>query len=205
MSAARARLVTALDATARSKVPDIAAHAQAMFDCWMEEQGENRQPEDIAACRAAFFEALSDVEAAVAPPVVRAMAVEPEPEPEPMPEPEPEFALPMIPSFFVFFDFDSSALDAKAQAAVDWAAGQILSREPSRVFVAGHTDTAGSAEYNQALSERRANAIAAALQVAGVDGAILVVTASGESELRVNTGDGVPERGNRYVQITLIP
>ena len=55
LSSTRDRLTDALDASGRTKAPGSAAHAQVMFDCWVEQQEENIQPEDIAACRAAFF------------------------------------------------------------------------------------------------------------------------------------------------------
>ena len=46
ITSARARLVTALDASGRTKLPDQAGRAQVMFDCWVEEQAENRQPDN---------------------------------------------------------------------------------------------------------------------------------------------------------------
>ena len=41
LSNARERLVSALDASGRTKVPGSAAHAQGMFDCWVKEQHKN--------------------------------------------------------------------------------------------------------------------------------------------------------------------
>ncbi len=56
---ARNRLTAALIRSGRKKAPKDAAHAQVMFDCWMEEQEENHQPKDIAKCRAAFEKSLA--------------------------------------------------------------------------------------------------------------------------------------------------
>ncbi len=42
----------------RAKEPELAARAQAMFDCWVEQQEENWQNEHIDACRGEFFEVL---------------------------------------------------------------------------------------------------------------------------------------------------
>ncbi len=67
LSYARERLTTALDASGRSKAPRSAALAQVMFDCWVEEQEENIQPEDIEACRSVFWSALKAVEDALRP------------------------------------------------------------------------------------------------------------------------------------------
>ena len=83
LTSARSRLLAAFDATARTKIPDQAARAQVMFDCWMQEQEENYQPADIARCRSAFETAMAAVEDALRPPVAE-IAPEPEPEPEPV-------------------------------------------------------------------------------------------------------------------------
>ena len=80
---ARASLVKALTSGARQKVPDDAARAQAMFDCWMQEQEENFQPDDIAACRDGFLDAVAQLEEE---PKVAA-APEPAPAPATLPGP----------------------------------------------------------------------------------------------------------------------
>lgn len=66
LSAARERLVRALKDGARATTPVAAAKAQAGFDCWMQEQEEGHQPDDIAACRDAFETAMSEVERGLA-------------------------------------------------------------------------------------------------------------------------------------------
>src|SRR6476620_8261347 len=56
----------------------------------------------------------------------------------------------------VFFDYDSSEVDATGQAALD-ANAAVLKRYPSwTVTIEGHCDERGTAEYNLALGERRA-------------------------------------------------
>ena len=88
LSEARRILIEALDGGGRTKVPDLAAKAQTSFDCWMQEQEENRQPEDIAGCKNDFWMAMNALQEALKP-----MAeAEPEPEPAPAPMPEPEAA-----------------------------------------------------------------------------------------------------------------
>lgn len=57
------RLVTALAAGAGDRHPEVAATAQAKFDCWMEQQEENHQPDDIASCRKEFEDAMSQIAA----------------------------------------------------------------------------------------------------------------------------------------------
>lgn len=55
------RLMSALDSGARDRVPALAAKAQASFDCWMEQQEENHQPDDIAACRKTFDDTMAQI------------------------------------------------------------------------------------------------------------------------------------------------
>ena len=223
MAAARQRLVVALVANGRKTVPELAAHVQMLFDCWVEEQEENIQPKDIAACRAEFLDGVAQIEKSLPPkPAARpapkpmpAPMPAPEPIPEPMPAPmpmpapepipEPEPALPPEPlSFFILFDFDSTVLDARARQAVNWAAERVARSSPSRVVVSGHADRAGADAYNVALSERRAKVVAAALAKAGVPSGIITTSGVGEDMPRVKTPDGQRERENRYARITLI-
>ena len=72
-----------------------------------------------------------------------------------------------------FFDLDSDALREDARAALD-ANAKILRDNPAvSVTVEGHCDERGTAEYNQALGERRANAARDYLVNAGIDGSRL--------------------------------
>jgi len=82
----------------------------------------------------------------------------------------------------VNFDFDKSTLRPDAVAILGEAV-EILKRYPElKVEVAGHTDAVGSDEYNQKLSERRAQAVYDYLTSNGVDAARLIgPTGYGES------------------------
>ena len=57
-----------------------------------------------------------------------------------------------------YFDFDSSELSREARAAIDAHIALMLSNRAS-ARLEGHTDERGSRAYNQALGERRANAV----------------------------------------------
>ena len=199
LTSARFRLMAALDATARKKSPDQAAHAQVMFDCWMQEQEENFQPDDIARCRSAFEIAMARVEDALRPPPV----AEPKPEPEPVVEAEPVVEEPMPGPFLVFFDFDKADLTPDNQAILGAAARAARDRGAARVVVIGHADRSGPADYNMDLSNSRAAAVKEELQRLGVGSAFLGVYGRGESEPLVPTDDGVREPQNRRAEISL--
>ncbi len=93
----------------------------------------------------------------------------PPPAPAPTPAPPPAPAPITIDLNGVNFDFDKSTLRPDALAILGEAT-EILKRYPDlRVEVAGHTDSVGTAAYNQGLSERRAKAVYDYLTSNGID------------------------------------
>ncbi len=169
------------------------ARAQAKFDCWLQEQEENTQPEDIAKCRAEFEESMAAL-------MAKAM-----PAPEPAPAPAPAPAMKMEPrTFVVYFDHDSAMIDQLANVAIANALKEAKATSPKLVLVGGHADTTGNVVYNNALSQRRALAVAKVLMDGGLTAKKMVQTAMfGEDFNAVKTGDNVNNRGNRRVEITL--
>ena len=77
----------------------------------------------------------------------------------------------------------------------------------SLVDVYGFTDTTGSSELNQRLSDQRAQAVSDYIAARGVSRARLETRGYGESYdyLRVKTADGVDEPLNRRVEIKIVP
>ena len=63
----------------------------------------------------------------------------------------------------ILFDFDQATLRPESADALKEIAVLLKSQPDLRLLVVGHTDTAGSFEYNRALSERRAKAVVATL------------------------------------------
>ena len=72
-----------------------------------------------------------------------------------------------------------------------------------RVVVTGHTDTVGSDTYNQALSERRANAVKDEMVGQGMDGSTIAIEGKSFHDPLVPTGPGVREPQNRRAVIDL--
>ncbi|MEI6204799.1 MAG: OmpA family protein, partial [Enhydrobacter sp.] len=75
----------------------------------------------------------------------------------------PAAAPPPVRNFLVFFDFDKSTLTPRALDIVKEAARVAKAGQSAKVTCTGHTDTAGPASYNLALSLRRANTVKDAL------------------------------------------
>ncbi len=187
---ARDRLVKVLAGGAAQRKPRDAARAQVMFDCWMQEQEENFQPDDIEQCRSEFKIALAKIEEK--PP---ARQVYRSPAPPPAPEPPR--------NFIVFFDFDQSVITAEAAAILRDAANTARTRAPVRIVTTGHADRSGTTSYNRALSERRAIAVRTQLQQNGIDPSTVSTFARGETDPLVATPDGVREPQNRRVELVL--
>jgi outer membrane protein OmpA-like peptidoglycan-associated protein len=99
------------------------------------------------------------------------------------------------------FDSGSTTVDAKATSTIKYFVEYCRPISKYRVALTGHTDTAGSAAYNMALSLRRAEVVKQALVREGVPAEIIVAAGRGETQLLVQTGDGVKEPQNRRVEL----
>ena len=71
----------------------------------------------------------------------------------------------------------------------------------TRIQVNGYKNTSGRADYNRALSLRRADKVAGELVPDGVPREGIVIRGYGETHLLVLTADGVREPQNRRVEI----
>ena len=98
---------------------------------------------------------------------------------------------------------DRSNLSDQALNTIRQAAGAYKTKGSARITATGHTDTSGPANYNMALSLRRANAVKDALVRDGVPATAISVVGKGETDLLVPTGDGVREPQNRRVVIDI--
>lgn len=105
--------------------------------------------------------------------------------------------------FVVHFPLNKATLDQQALSVISAAAQEFQRSGSARISVRGHTDTSGSASYNQALSERREQAVANELIRLGVPTTAITSEALGENDLAVATPDGVPEAANRRVEIAV--
>lgn len=194
------KLLEALDLrNNRQRKPAVAARAQAMYDCWVQEEHEDvwwrgapmYQPEDIARCKNAFLAAYEEL---------------------------------LRETNDINFRFDRPRSVATASRADLWPGGveqQSGADAPSgvesldslisamrvsegiRVVLKGHTDTVGPVSYNQLLSERRARFIASELGKNDIGEERVRFFGVGERELKVDTGDNVRQVQNRRVSYEL--
>ncbi len=111
-----------------------------------------------------------------------------------------------VPAVSITVRFPSGSADLTPEAERQLAAlGQALSSQALasyRFRIEGHTDTVGSVELNQMLSERRAAAVRDHLtRRYGIDPARLESIGFGKKQLLVSTPDQTPEPRNRRVQV----
>jgi OmpA-OmpF porin, OOP family len=129
---------------------------------------------------------------------------------QPPPAPPPAAPAPAVApapaiarTYLVFFDWNRADLTGRAREIIGEAAQNARRANSTRIEVAGHADRSGTPQYNQRLSQRRAEAVASELVARGVSRGDIGVTAYGESRPLVQTADGVREPQNRRVEIVL--
>jgi OmpA-OmpF porin, OOP family len=125
------------------------------------------------------------------------------PPPPAAPPPAPPAPPPPPPHqvYLVFFDWDKYNITPEGMQILEAAAAHWKAGGAVQIQVTGYTDLSGSAGYNQRLSERRANAVAVALQRLGVPRSDMIVAGRGMNDPRVPTPLGVREPQNRRVEI----
>lgn len=103
----------------------------------------------------------------------------------------------------VTFDTGSAQLKPEAMNALVKLASTMKDYNSTVIHVVGHTDTVGSPQNNQGLSERRAASVSSYLARQGVPVQRIREEGRGERELLVRTGDEVGEPRNRRVDIVI--
>lgn len=104
----------------------------------------------------------------------------------------------------VTFAFDSDRITADERGTLNEAV-EILRRNPDlRVEIAGHTDSVGSAEYNQGLSERRARSVVEFLVNSGVDRGRMRARGYGQAEPIADNATDAGRAQNRRVELRVL-
>lgn len=179
LTEARAKMMDLFEKGARLEVPVAAADTQVAFDCWMQEQEENVQPADIAACREAFFAGLDNIGHYYASRVITPT------------------------TFTVYFDSGRSNIDDKDLASLGLATAMLEKFPNAKAAVSGHTDSVGNPKANLQLSQDRTENVLKTLQSLGVAAERMSAQSDGEDKPAVKTADNVDEQANRRVEIHL--
>ena len=101
----------------------------------------------------------------------------------------------------VLFDFNSAALRSASRASIREMAS-VFDKYPNTIIsVQGHTDSIGTASYNQRLSVRRADAVGDYLQTLGVNNNRIETLGFGESQPKASNSTASGRQENRRVEI----
>jgi outer membrane protein OmpA-like peptidoglycan-associated protein len=103
------------------------------------------------------------------------------------------------------FASDSAELNAAFGGVLDAVAVVLKKYDKTVIEVAGHTDSTGSREHNQALSERRAAVVAAYLETRGIHKSRIVSVGAGETRPVASNSSADGRAKNRRVELTLSP
>lgn len=187
----RRRVVALVNGPAREDYTAEVAHAQVLFDCWVEQVDEQWIAEGDPVCADQFEREMADIESKIL------------------------LAKPAIPSegnskkkmasieaeHTIFFGFDLAELGERGKAVIDDVTNMVKRMAGYSINVDGYTDTAGPAIYNQMLSKKRADNVAEALVEHGADASKITTRGHGETGLLIETDDEVIEKKNRRVEI----
>jgi outer membrane protein OmpA-like peptidoglycan-associated protein len=102
------------------------------------------------------------------------------------------------------FEFDKAELRPTDRELLSRIAGVLLSSRDYSISVNGHTDDVGSDEYNQTLSERRAQAVRDYLVEAGLSPEILTVVGHGKARPLVEGTSDAARARNRRVELGIV-
>jgi outer membrane protein OmpA-like peptidoglycan-associated protein len=103
----------------------------------------------------------------------------------------------------LLFDFDSDRVRSESAANLKNLATSLDQYPNNDLLIVGHTDATGTDSYNQALSERRANAAASYLRSQGVAAGRLRTSGRGEAEPIATNDTEAGQQANRRVEIAI--
>ncbi|BBP46889.1 hypothetical protein THMIRHAS_22620 [Thiosulfatimonas sediminis] len=138
-----------------------------------------------------------------------APVAKPLPEIKPMPKPVvapvvKPMAINAPMHFQGFFDTNKTDLSNKAKTQLNDYADYMKAVDDVTLKITGHTDSTGSATYNQKLSEKRANAVKTYLEENGVAGNRMTATGKGESNPIADNKTKAGRAENRRVEIEIV-
>lgn len=124
-------------------------------------------------------------------PVMPAPVPVPAPAPAPAPAPQPITRSAEI-SADGMFGFDSAELSAAGRTRIEQAVNGLRAQGINNVTgvkIVGHTDPLGAADYNQRLSEARANSVKSFLTTLGIPAGVISASGAGESQPKITEAD----------------
>jgi|GEM_PF-2644158 len=167
-------------------MPQTLARAAASFDCWLQhEQSEPNADHNLQRCRSDFYAAAAQL-----PAEQKMVAV----------QKTSQRNVDVNALATVYFEFDKANLTSDTTNILDQLKKRLTTTYKGNVVIVGHADTAGPADYNIGLSQRRAKAVANYLGLPH-NRYRIEVRGVGETDLAVKTPDNTPYAANRRVTV----
>ena len=99
------------------------------------------------------------------------------------------------------FDSDSDVIKDESKPTLDRIVALLKAKTDWKLTIEGHTDSTATAEHNQQLSKRRAEAVKAYLQTAGIEAARLKAVGLGATKPVASNDTGTGRAQNRRVEL----
>jgi len=122
----------------------------------------------------------------------------------PQPQPRPPAIGDPFYGADAFFDFDQTALKPEGKARLDDLVRKIRNIDLEVIIATGHTDSIGTAAYNQRLSYRRAEAVKVYLMSRGIDGNRIYIEGKGKTQPLADNRTRQGRAQNRRVEIQVV-
>ena len=101
------------------------------------------------------------------------------------------------------FDYDSAVIRAESKPTLDKIVAMLKSEEEMQLIIEGHTDSDGSTQHNEVLSQERAESVKDYLISAGIDASRLFAEGHGESEPVAPNTTETGKAQNRRVELAV--
>ncbi|MGD9835127.1 MAG: peptidoglycan-associated lipoprotein Pal [Piscinibacter sp.] len=101
----------------------------------------------------------------------------------------------------VFFDFDSYVVKDEFRSTVEANAKVLTADRKKKVVIEGHTDERGGREYNLALGQKRAEAVARSLALLGAQSGQMEAVSFGKERPAVQGSDEAAWAKNRRAEL----
>jgi OOP family OmpA-OmpF porin len=103
-----------------------------------------------------------------------------------------------------FFDFDKAVVKPEGKAKLDDLASKVAGINLEVVIAVGHTDATGKADYNQALSNKRAEAVKAYLVSKGIESNRIYTEGKGLTQPVADNATKEGRAKNRRVEVEVV-
>ncbi len=133
-----------------------------------------------------------------------APAARPAPAPAPAPAAPKPAAQKVTYAADTFFDFDKYVIKPEGQAKLDDLVSKTKGIALEVIIAVGHTDSIGTVEYNQGLSERRANAVKDYLVSKGIEKNRVYTEGKGEKQPIASNSTAEGRAKNRRTEIEVV-